>query len=332
MARGSEGKQRRKAERKEAREETAKSDEPGRDVFEEVLKKDGLVEEGQDAAVAAVDESSDDDDSSDDDSYESSEDEKEDILKKAMKKSSKSTTKKSRNAKSSCGSSSPCCPPKPSGKGIKTLPLIFLLMLTGTTVLPVLIYMGDYIGKYSQKNHIMGSIGYKFGMGATPKRRVVSFYEKHDATKVEDVPKMMSKYYGDYPKLIKRLERKYNDYGYFLHWKEDEAPSKLAKEQLWKTYDIIIKYIDDKFIEYAPKWMKSRVRNVKYNLKYLVRKGKKFWRKTAWPLLEPIFGVPKGGASQKRKDRNNAQKARGRGKYAFRDEEDDLGDFTSDEM
>merc|ERR1712151_1210438 len=137
---------------------------------------------------------------------------------------------------------------------------------------------------------MMGKLGYKLGIGPSPKKRVLSFYEEHDPAKLYEVDTILGKYYGDYPKLIKRLERKYNDYGYFLHWQEDEAPSKLAKEQLWKTYDIIVKYVDEKFTEYAPKWMKSRVRNVKYNLKYLVRKGKKFWRKTAWPLLEPIFG------------------------------------------
>jgi len=329
MARGSDGKQRRKDARKEAREEAAKSEEPGRDVFEEVLKKEGLAPEEETTNVKD-DDSDDDSDSSSDESYEDSEEEKEDILKKAMKKSA---TKKSASKKKS-GNAPPCCPPKPAntGKGIKTLPLIFLLMLTGTTVLPALIYMSDYIGKYTRKNHIMGSIGHKLGIGASPKRRVVSFYEKHDPVKVDDVPKLMSKYYGEYPKLIKRLERKYNDYGYFLHWQEDEAPSKLAKEQLWKTYDAVVDYVDVQFTKYAPKWMKSRVRNVKYNLKYLVRKGKKHWKKTLWPLLEPIFGVPKGGAKQKREDYNKAQKARGRGKYAFRDEEDhDTAGFTTEE-
>jgi len=322
MARGSEGKQRRKEARKEARDEAAKSEEPGRDVFEEVLKKEGLAPEEKEK-----DSDSDDDSSSDDDSYEDSEEEKEDIMAKAMKKGAKKSTKKSGRA--SCGPSA-CCPKPSNGKGIKTMPLIFLLLMTGTTVIPALIYMSDFIGKYAKQNHIMGSIGHKLGIGPSPKRRVVSFYEKHEPSKVDDVPKLMSKYYGDYPKLIKRLERKYNDYGYFLHWQEDEAPSKLAKEQLWKTYETAIDYIDVQFTKYAPKWLKSRVRNVKYNLKYLVRKGKKHWKKTLWPLLEPIFGVPKGGASQKRKDYNEAQKARGRGRYAYRDEHDTEG-FTTEE-
>ena len=56
----------------------------------------------------------------------------------------------------------------------------------------------------------------------------MSFYEKHDPTKLEEVPKIMAKYYGDYPKLVKRLERRYQDYGYFQNWEQDEAPMKIA--------------------------------------------------------------------------------------------------------
>jgi len=327
MARGTEAKQRRKTERKEARGAAKESEEPGKDVFEEVLRKDGLA---QDAKKSEDEDDDDDDDtSSDEDEYEdsSSEDEKEDIMTKATKKSSK----KSSSGKSD---SKPCCPkPSSSGKGIKPLPLIFLIMMTGTTVLPLLFYMGDHIGNYMQNNHIMGSIGFKFGIGATPKRRVMSFYEKHEPSKVPEVPKLLSRYYGDYPKLIKRLERKYNDYGYFLQWQEDEAPSKLAKAKLWETHSVITKYIDVQFQSYAPPWLKSRVRNVRYNLKKLWKKGRKVWRNTLWPLLEPIFGVPKGGASQKRKDSNDHKKSRGRGKYAFRDEDEghDTDGFSTEE-
>ena len=71
-------------------------------------------------------------------------------------------------------------------------------------------------------------MGHKLGVGATPKKRVLSFYEKHDPEKFDDIPKIMAKYYGDYPKLVKRLERRYQDYGYFKDWEQDEAPMKLA--------------------------------------------------------------------------------------------------------
>lgn len=204
-------------------------------------------------------------------------------------------------------SSSKPTPPVPQKKkqGIKTLPLVLLLLLTGTAVLPALIYASDFLGSYFQKHHVLGSIGYKLGFGATPKKRVLSFYEKHDPSKIDDVDGILAKYYGDYPKLIKKLERKYGDYGYFLEWEQDEAPMTLALEKVAETRD----YLGEQFNLYAPQIVKTGARNVRHNLGFLYKRGRRLWKKHVWPLLEPIFGVPKGGAAQKRKD---AQEARQR--------------------
>jgi len=139
---------------------------------------------------------------------------------------------------------------------IKPLPLILLILLTGTTVLPALIYMSDWVGKAMQKNHVMGSLGYKLGIGSSPRKRVLSFYEKHDPEKISEVPNILAKYYGDYPKLIKRLERKYQDYGYFLNWEQDEAPMVLAMEKLQLTYE----YLGQKWQIYAPQFAKTALR------------------------------------------------------------------------
>ena len=201
------------------------------------------------------------------------------------------------------GTSDGVLPPKRSGGGIKTMPLILLVLMTGTTLLPALIFASDYLGTFLQKNHVFGTIGYKLGVGTTPKKRVLSFYEKHDPSKINDVPKILSKYYGDYPKLIKSLERKYQDYGYFIDWERDEAPMTLAFEQLEETRT----YMVGEFNRHSPQFLKTAVRNIQYNVGGLVKKGKKVWKKTVWPIIEPVFGVPKGGAAQKRKD---AQKAR----------------------
>ena len=152
---------------------------------------------------------------------------------KETKKKSKSKSARAKKAAAARtaarggGGGDTCCGP-PGGSsgegGIKTLPLVMLIMLTGTTVIPALLYMGDYFSAFIQKNHIMGNLGQRLGIGPSPKKRVISFYEKHDPEKMGEVNNILSKYYGDYPKLVKRLERKYGDYGYFLNWESDEAP------------------------------------------------------------------------------------------------------------
>ena len=116
-------------------------------------------------------------------------------------------------------------------EGIKTLPLILLILLLGTTLLPALLYVSDRLGGMVQKRGVLSTLGQKLGIGPSPRKRVVSFYEKHDPAKLKEVNEIISKYYGDYPTLIKRLERKYHDYGYFLNWEEDDAAWKLAMEK-----------------------------------------------------------------------------------------------------
>ena len=219
--------------------------------------------------------------------------------------------------------------------GIKGTPLILLIMLTGSTILPALIYASDFLGNYMAKNHVMGNIGYRMGFGQVPRKRVISFYEKHDPTKLEDVPKILSKHYGDYPLLIKKLERKYQDYGYFLNWEEDEAPMTLAIEQLHETYHT---WITSYWNVYAPTQVKTVARNIRYNLTFLAKKFKKVWKRTVWPVLEPFFGVPKGAAKQKREDAANArarQRATGgatKSKRAqYRDDVDETGGSTTEE-
>jgi len=231
----------------------------------------------------------------------------------------------------------PCCdkdhdkpmPPKKSAQGIKTTPLILLILMVGTTVLPALIYASDYIGGMLQKNHVLGQIGFRLGMGAVPRKRVMSFYEKHDPNKLDEVPTILSKYYGDYPKLVKKLERKYQDYGYFLGWEEDEAPLALAVEQLHETYSL---WINSYWNVYAPQPLKTAARNIRYNLTFLQKKFRKAWKKQIWPHLEPIFGVPKGAEKQKRQDAAEARKRRQaasgspgtrRRSTEFRDEEEE---------
>jgi hypothetical protein len=319
MARGSEAKSARKQARKEARAKEAERILNGEDALNEF------------ASPPATDEP--------DDSDCSEQEEEADIDSSTPEKTPEKTKSKSNRAKKAMKgrSSSAAAKPADSG-GIKTLPLVFLIMLTGTTVIPALLYLGDYLSAKAQSNHLFGSIGHRLGIGPNPKKRVISFYEKHDPEKIHEVPSILAKYYGDYPKLVKRLERKYGDYGYFLNWEQDEAPMYLAIDKIYETRDVLAKQFD----QHAPAVVKTGVRNMRNNLGFVYKKAHKAWKKQVWPILQPYLGVPdeKEARRQKMKDKREAEKMKkarsgnsgGRRKSAeFRDEEED-GGGGNDEM
>jgi len=318
MARGQEAKSKRKASRKEARtaagEEMLNTNEVDQQPAEEgdEKKAEGEPEiplppgmskkppsSSSSSSSSAAADSSDD---SDDDTP--------------------ATRKKSRSGKSSSSARRPTTAVKK--EGIKTLPLIMLIMLTGTTVLPALLFLGDKVGAYVQNKHLVGNIGFRLGVGPSPKKRVLSFYEKHDPVKIDEVPAILSKYYGDYPKLVKRLERKYGDYGYFINWETDEAPMTLAFDQLRDTGD----KIQEQWNKNAPQFAKTGARNMNHNFTFLYKKVRAVWKKKVWPVLEPYFGVPdeKAARAQKRKDAQAAGSAKpGRRKKntEYRDDPDE---------
>jgi len=305
MARGSEAKAARKAARKEARAKEA----------ERILGGEGNVNEF-DTFPPTTEKENDDNNCSSSDEEEEEEDDTnvvpEKTPEKKDKKSKSSRAKKAAQRATAAKQGGPggaCCP-TPSGGGagggIKTLPLIMLIMLTGTTVLPALLYMGDYFGAMIQKKHLLGNIGHKLGIGPTPKKRVISFYEKHDPEKITTVDSILSKYYGDYPTLVKRLERKYGDYGYFINWEQDEAAMTLAFDHLWETRDMLATQFD----RHAPAIVKTGARNMRHNLGFLYKKGYTLWKKQVWPVLQPYLGVPdaKTARKQKLQDKKDAEK------------------------
>lgn len=314
MARGSEAKSARKQARKEARAKEAERILNGEDALNEFSSPPPL-----DIGDPAT-ETNDSDDSEEEVTPEKT--------PEKTKSSSKSNrAKKAATQRTAAKQRDPNAKPAESG-GIKTLPLVFLIMLTGTTVLPALLYLGDYLSAFAQKNHLLGNLGHRLGIGPNPKKRVISFYEKHDPEKINEVPAILAKYYGDYPKLVKRLERKYGDYGYFLNWEQDEAPMYLAIDKLYETRDML----QTQFDRHAPAVVKTGVRNMQHNLGFVYKKANRAWKKTVWPYLEPYLGVPdaKAARKQKLKDKREAEKMKkartggGRRKNAeFRDEDED---------
>lgn len=316
MARGSEAKSARKQARKEARAKEAERILNGEDALNEFSNPPDLD-------IGDPAETNDSGDSEEEEATPEKTPEK-------TKKSKSNRAKKAAMERSAAKQRDPNARPADSG-GIKTLPLVFLIMLTGTTVLPALLYMGDYLSAFAQKNHLLGNLGHRLGIGPNPKKRVISFYEKHDPEKISEVPSILAKYYGDYPKLVKRLERKYGDYGYFINWEQDEAPMHLAIEKLYETRDMLRQQFD----RHAPAVVKTGVRNMQHNLGTVYKKAHKAWKKQVWPILQPYLGVPdeKAARKQKLKDKKEADKMKkaraggGRRKSAdFRDEDEDVKD------
>ena len=151
MARGSAGKARRKEGRKEAKLAEA----------ERILNEGHTNDFDNDNMSLPTPYDTDKRTKSDSDS---SDNESEPIIVKKKKRNVKHTQDDNQKAA--------CCPQPSQGKGIKTLPLVMLLMLTGTTVLPFLLYAGDWASGFIAKNHVLGKLGHKFGVGASPRKRV----------------------------------------------------------------------------------------------------------------------------------------------------------------
>ena len=278
MARGSEAKARRKERRAEER---AKAEDMNWNDFDAPVEEDTSGDDGEDDSVPMPPGQA------------------QAVADAAAEAQAAAASDRKKSKKKKMQARKPVAPVKKE-EGIKTLPLIFLFLLTATTVLPAMFYLSDKFGEIVQKHHIMGSIGHRLGIGPSPKKRVISFYEKHDPDKLDEVPKILAKYYGDYPKLTKRLERKYQDYGYFLNWEKDEAPMTLAFDKLTATRD----FVQEKFDRHAPQIAKTAARNMKHNLTFLYKKVRKVFKAQIWPHLEPFFGVPdeKAARAQKRKD------------------------------
>lgn len=203
---------------------------------------------------------------------------------------------------------------------IKLLPLVFLFLLTASTALPAFFWILDNASSVLVKTNLTGQLGYRMGIGSTPRKRITSFYEKHSPEKLGSVDATLGKYYGDYKTLTRKLERKYSDYGYFVGWEEDEAASKLA----WAKIEEYQKDLSKTYRKNAPKQLVQASDNFYYNIGGITKKVKVIWKKQIWPVLKPIVWVAdeKEAKRQKKVDAKKYGKKK-KGSAAFRDEEDE---------
>ena len=124
------------------------------------------------------------------------------------------------------------------GKPIKWKFVAFLVLLTGTAVLPAALWVVDNVFSLSGSALAVSAsaLAGRMGFTPTPKNRLLKFYEKHNPEKVPEVPQLIHKYAGNYPKMIKVLEAKYHDYGFFIGWRDDADFKHFIKQESTRAF------------------------------------------------------------------------------------------------
>ena len=205
-------------------------------------------------------------------------------------------------------------------KGIKWKYVAFLALLFGSAILPALLWVVDNVGGLlgAGASSSISGLGAKLGMSATPTERLTSFYEKHNPDKVDEVDALIAKYAGNYPKMVKVLEAKYGDYGYFMGWENDASfTSFLSKEGAkWAQASQF----------YYRRYMPYKARMAFYKMYEaldrifgpsvnLVRTILLDWLSPAFPSLESWIGKPPGyrppkATTARRRAASNAAKGK----------------------
>lgn len=160
--------------------------------------------------------------------------------------------------------------------------------------------IGPAIGKYMPNLNLAPTM-VNLGLMQTPKKRLVDFYQKHNQTdKLADdlVDATILKYAGDYPTLIKKLERKYQDYGYFIGWEHEGGLADVQK----KTYQWVADNGGRVYQRYVPFPIRNGVKRTMFNLE-------RFY-KIAYKKLDKWTAAPAAGAKKKSKKSGSTSKSR----------------------
>ena len=82
-------------------------------------------------------------------------------------------------------------------------------------------------------------LGACLNQGKSADTVLTKFYKKHAPDKgAEAVDSAIAKYSGDYEKMVKILEAKYGDYGFFLEWEKDSDMRAIMKKETDKAYKV----------------------------------------------------------------------------------------------
>ena len=105
-------------------------------------------------------------------------------------------------------------------------------------------------------------------MMPTPKERLVKFYKKHNPEKIDEVDRLLTKYAGSYEKMVKVLESKYEDYGFFIGWEQDSDWRVLMQKEMKKTLAKAKKL----WRRHAPWGLQRTVYNIWSNVEFVINK------------------------------------------------------------
>ena len=83
-----------------------------------------------------------------------------------------------------------------------------LLLMTGTAVLPALLWVADKASGAIGTSNAFQKVGIQLGMMPTPKERLVKFYKKHNPEKTDEVDRLLTKYAGSYGEHFFSLARR----------------------------------------------------------------------------------------------------------------------------
>lgn len=147
-------------------------------------------------------------------------------------------------------------------QGIKWKYVFFFVLLFGTGMAPFLFMLVDAVKPVVGNS--LSRVSAQIGLAPTPKMRLVKFYEKHNPDKVKEVDALIGKYTTDYPKMVKILEAKYQDYGFFLGWEKDNEASKIFQRYAAK-YSRLARYYYRKHVPIDIRMAFFRMYNIIYN-------------------------------------------------------------------
>ena len=181
--------------------------------------------------------------------------------------------------------------------------------MTMTGLVPMVMLAADNIGPAISK--VMPSFNLAptmvaMGLVATPKKRLREFYIKHDQIDKLDESKLdetIMKYAGDYGTLTKRLERKYQDYGYFIGWDQEGSLADVQK----KTFEWVTEKSSVYYQKYVPFPLRNGMRRASTNANYYWKRVYKTLDKWTAPPASSSKGGKRSSTPKKSKRSRNSQ-------------------------
>ena len=103
-------------------------------------------------------------------------------------------------------------------------------------------------------------------------------------SQVDKVAAAIKRYAGDYKTMTKRLEAKYNDYGFFIGWENDSGFAAIQKEGMAVLQEKGAAY----YQQYVPFQIRNGFKNIYLNANFY---GKKAYKMVSWQSATVVTAV-----------------------------------------